>query len=544
MKGKIKILSLVMAVAMAASMFVACSTGGTTTSSAGTTTDSKTESKAEDKPAETVEISWYFGGDAPKQPDAVYEALNAKSVADIGVKVNFKFTTGNDSTVKTALASGDKDLDIVFACAWFADYIGNAQRNCFADLTEALPTAAPTLWADYPEILWEGAKVNGKLYGVPVWKDAVAQQFWMGRQDILEAAGAVEDFQKAGLNIDSLTPTLEKVKAWHDKDPAKNLYSEGNTAPINFNWAGLNGIDNMIDVLQGSVRLGVSIIDPTNTKVESYYTMPYYLETLKTLKKWADAGLSNGKIAPTVEQEATVITVSTAQGWDGAQYSAWGGPLKGYSTLIQPKTEGILTTATAQGALNCIGSNSEKMETSLKYLEYVATNPEYRNMLTYGIEGTNWHKATADDVKEFYADAVKNGTMTEDALAKEITEVEGKVVKIDTGDQWTLWNFAAGSWKHLLPALGAKPNTNTNIMKQMDSAKPNALLGFGPTIANVETQITACAGIIEQYYKDIQCGNVKDVDAQVAKILKELDAVGYQDIIKDYQAQVDAFLAK
>lgn len=545
MKGKIKILALTLAVVMASSMFVACASDKPATDGGESkpTTESKKDDTPADAPKETVEISWYFGGDAPKQPDAVYEALNKKSVEDIGVKVNFKFTTGNDATIKTSLAAGDKDLDIVFACAWFADYVGNAQKNAFLDITDKLPEVAPTLWSDHPEKLWEGVKVNGKVYGVPVWKDAAAQQFWIVREDIATAAGAVEDFKKAGLAASSLTPTLEKIKTWHDADPAKNVYSEGNTAPINFNWAGLNGIDNMIDILQGTVRIGVAIADG-NSKVESYYTMPYYLETLKTLKEWADKGLSNGKVAPTIEQEPTVLTVGTAQGWEGAQYSAWGGPKKGYSSLIQPKTTPILTSATAQGAVNCIGANSEKADTALKYLEYVATNAEYRNMLTYGIEGTNWHMATADDVKAYYATALSEGSVTQEFVDQMVTDTADKVVQVDTGDAWAPWNFAAGSWKHLIPAIGEKPDTYTNIMKLMDTAAPSSLLGFAPSTANVETEIAACTGIIEQYYKDLQCGNVADVDAQVAKILKDLNAVGYQAIIDDYQAQVDAFLAK
>lgn len=546
MKGKIKILSLVMAVAMVGSMFAGCTSkpATTTESKEPTATESKKEEKPAEKPAEVQEISWYFGGAAPSKPDAVVEALNKKSVEDIGVKVNFKFTS-DAAVLQTALATGDSDLDIAFACAWFADYVGSAQKNSFIDLTTLLPEKAPLLWKELPEDLWNGAKVGGKIYGIPVWKDVAATQFWIARKDILEAAKATEEFNKTGLAISTVTPVLEKIKAWHDADPAKNLYSEGNTAPINFNKAGINGHDNMWDTIKGEVRLGIRI-DPAkkgNTTVQSYYTDPAYVADLKTLKEWADKGLSNGKVAVTMEEEPKLATIGTAQGWDGAQFGAWGGPAKGYEAVVHPKTTPILTTTTAQGALNCLGAGSKKADASLKYLEYVNTNAEYRNMLTYGIEGTNWQKATKDDITKFYADSLKDGSTTQAYIDEYTKTAEGKVVQRLTGQDWTLWNFAAGSWKYLIPEIGNSPDMHANIFKQNDAATPSEILGFSPDISKVSTQFTACTSIVKEYENKLQCGAVTDVDATIAELLGKLDKQGYQDMIKDFQAQVDAFRA-
>lgn len=544
MKGKIKILSLVMAVAMVSSLFAACKSNepADTSSTTGTTTESSTATEPE-APEEVVEISWYYGGDRPKQPDAVIEALNKKSAEDIGVKVNFKFTTGDDKTIKAAVGSGDKDLDIVFACAWFNEYIVNAQKNGFMDITTLLPEKAPDLFKDYPEKLWDGVKVNGKIYGVPVWKDSAAQQFWIARKDILLAAGAEAEFSKAGLAVSTLTPTLEKIKAWHDADPAKNAYSEGNTAPINFNKVGLNGHDNMWDTMNGETRIGIRVKEGNKT-VQSYYTDPDYIADLKTLKEWADKGLSNGKLAPTVEQEYPLLTIGTAQGWDGAQYGSWGGPIKGYDSLVQPKTQPILTSATAQGAMNCIGANSTKVDASLKYLEYVATNAEYRNMLQYGIEGTNWHMAVAEDIDKYYAETLKAGGVTEADVKAYKDSALGKVIQQDTGDAWAPWGFAAGSWKHLLPVVGASPDMYVNIMGLLETATPSDLLGFAPNIENIKTEQATCAKVVKDTADALQCGAVKDVDATIAKLLKDLDKLGYQKLITEFQAQVDAFLAK
>lgn len=516
MKGKIKVLSLIMAVALTGSMFAACSGNNadqtSSTSSTASTASSTASNDNNQTTGEVTEISWHAWGDPPNQREAVEAALNEKSIADIGIKVNFKWTTGDDQALRTALSSGDSDLDIAFACAWFADYVGSAQKNFFTDLTDIIPTVAPDLWKELPETLWNGVKVNGKIYGVPVWKDVAATQYWLARKDIAEAADAVELFHQAGLKVDSLTPALEKIKAWHDADPENNAYSEGNTAPFNFNKAGLNGHNNMWDALQEDVRIGIRVREG-NTTVQSYYTDADYIDDLKTLKKWADAGLSNGKVALQIEQEPTVITVGTAQGWDGAQYTAWGGPVKGYDTIIQQKTTPIMTSATVQGGVNVIGAGSKKVEAALKFMEYVNTNAEYRNMLTFGIEGVNFKD---------------NG--------------DGTVTRL-TGQDWAPGNFALGSWKYLKPEAPAPADMNTGICEQVNTAEASALLGFAPNTDNVKTQIASCTSIIKEVQDQLQCGAVQDVDATVAKLLSDLDGLGYNDIIADYQAQVDAFLA-
>lgn len=506
MKGKIKILSLLLALTMVSSMFVACK--GEEKPSG----DANDKPVTEDKPA-VEELSWYAWGEKPNQDAPVIEALNKKSAEDVGIKINFKWQTTNADSLTTALAAGDKDIDIAFACGWFADYVGSAQKNYFQDLTEVLPATVPNLYSDLPETLWNGVKVNGKIYGVPVWKDAAAVQYWLARKDILDAAGATAEFAAAGQAVSSLTPTLEKIKAWHDADPAKNVYSEGNTAPINFNKAGINGHNTGWDELQADLRVGVKLTGEPNIKVQSYYTDPGYIDDFKALKDWADRGLSNGLVASTVEQEYPLITISTAQGWDGAQFTAWGGPVKGYETLVQKKAGPYLTSGYVQGAVNVLGAGSKKTETALKYLDYVNTNAEYRNMLTYGIEGTNWEKTP-------------EGT-----------------AKVLTGQDWAPGNFGLGSYKNLIPGEGCPADMYTKVCDTVNTAVASELLGFVPSIENIETEMTACVSLIKEFAEPLQCGNVPDVDKAVADLVAKLEKQGYQKIIDDYQAQVDAFLA-
>lgn len=527
MKGKMKVLSIFLAAAMTASMFAGCSQSGnpTTTPAASGSSDKGTASTASKDAGtaapsgEVTEINWnIWASTEPTMANKVIPELNKKSEADIGVKVNFKWTTKAESLL-TALQAGDKSLDVAFACAWWANYPVSAQKGYFYDITEKLPEVAPDLYKKIPEVLWTGMSVNGRIYGVPTWKDAAADMFWTGRKDILEGAGAVEDFKKTDYFCASMTPVLEKVKAWHDADPTKNAYSEGCDYPFNMNKVGLNPPLPDWDMFVNDGAIGVRIKDG-NTKVTWAYDDADYIANIKTMKDWADRGLSNGKVAPTTEQEPTTLTCGTAQGWEGAQYTAWGGPSKGYETLINHRTGPYLTTGYIQGGANVIGASSSKVDASLKFLQYVNTNEEYRNMMAYGVEGVTY---TAEE---------KNGVKVID--------------KSLGGDGWAPANFTVGTMDLLWPTNNLPEDqfdVNKRICDMVNTATASSLVGFNLNTDAIQTQITACASIFKEYDGILRCGAVKDVDATVAEFKKKMENVGMNDIIAECQKQVDAFLA-
>ena len=83
----------------------------------------------------------------------------------------------------------------------------------------------------------------------------------------------------------------------------------------------------------------------------------------------------------------------TAQGWEGAEVG-WGFN-NGVEQYYSKRYRGpFMTSETIQGSINCIGSGSSKKSEALKYLQLVNTDPTFRNMLAYGIEGTNWEYVT------------------------------------------------------------------------------------------------------------------------------------------------------
>lgn len=459
---------------------------------------------------EVTQIVWYVGGKGPERPNDVYKALNEMSAKDIGVTVDFKFQTSNDEVARLALASGASDFDICFASSWFADYRNSAQSNYFVDLTELLPEKTPELYEKIPSLLWEGVTVNDKIYGVPTWKDSAATLFWLGRTEILEAAGALDDFNAASLNLSSMTPTLEKIKAWHDADPEKNAYTEGTNAPVMYSQKGEWGINFAWDILNYDLEIGVK--DFQKPVVMSMYDDPDYIADLKVLKDWADRGLSNGIAAPQIESVERAV-IGRSVGWDGAQYTVWGGDALGFKTTLKTAAGPLLKSDAAVGSVNCIPLNSKHIDEALRYLQYINTNKEYRNMLAYGIEGTNY-------------------------------EVENNKYRNLTGSDYLPPNYTMASFD-LLYAPVEVPNDDMykTICDSVNTAPDNALMGFAADLSGVQNELAACASIVKEYAWPLHCGVVDDVDAYVANYRAKLDSMGYQKIIDALQEQVTEFLA-
>lgn len=526
MKKRKKVLSVLCAAAMLTSMLAGCGktagpgadTGKDTSTDTSTGTDTSTDAGIGDSSVaadngKTVKLVWYIAGTAPNKPDDVVKALNEKSAADIGVTVDFQFQGSDDVPTVSALTAGDTGVDIVTSANWFADYRGSAMKGYFVDLTELLPGQAPELWEKLPDILWDGVKVDNRIYGVPTWKDTAETQYWIGEKDLLEELGATEEFMNANVRLDSMTPVLEKIHAWMKSDTENNRSAEEAANALMMDKRGDWSIKIEWDILSAQeLEIGVKNFEEEKPVVQWMYDDPEYVEDLKTLKKWADAGLTNGIAAAQVDSHPRGV-VSRGVGWDGAQYTVWGGEAVGYDTILAAAGGPFMKSTAALGSVNCIPLNSKNVDAAIKYLQYINTNADYRNMLAYGVEGVNYEV------------------------------VDGKFRTL-TGYDWVTPNYTMASFDLLL-APEAVPDVDMykKICDGVNSAPENTLMGFTPDLSGVQNEVAACSSIVPEYAYALHRGDVKDVDAAIAEYKAALDKLGLQDIISELQRQVDEYIA-
>jgi putative aldouronate transport system substrate-binding protein len=75
-----------------------------------------------------------------------------------------------------------------------------------------------------------------------------------------------------------------------------------------------------------------------------------------------------------------------------------------------------------------------------------------------------------------------------------------------------------------------------------EAAKPSVLLGFTFDTSKVQDQIAACTEIHNRYTGEVLTG-VADPAVAVPAMMTEMRAAGFDEIVTEAQAQVDAFLA-
>lgn len=522
---KKKLFSTLCATAMIMSMLAGCGSSADSNAGAQNTEAQDTETQNTENSTETavsegeenkevVNLVWYVAGTAPNKPDDVVKALNEKSAADIGVTVDFQFQGSDDAPTVQVLTAGDAGIDIVTSANWFADYRGSAMKNYFVDLTDILPEQAPELWEKLPDILWDGVKVKDRIYGVPTWKDAAETQFWIGEKDLLEELGAAEEFSNANVRLDSMTPVLEKINAWMKEDPENNRSAEEGTSPIMMDMRGNWSIKIEWDILSAQdLEIGVKNFEEEKPVVQWMYDDPEYVEDLKTLKKWADEGLSNGIAAAQVDSAPRGV-VSIGVGWDGAQYTVWGGEAVGYDTILADAGGPFLKSSAALGSVNCIPLNSKNVDAAVKYLQYINTNADYRNMLAYGVEGVNYEVVN----DHFYRSL--------------------------TGYDWVSPNYTMASFDMLLvPEAVPDADMYKKICDGVNTAPDNTLMGFAPDLSAVQNEVAACSSIVSEYAYALHRGDVADVDAAIAEYKEALEGLGLQEIIDELQRQVDEYVA-
>jgi putative aldouronate transport system substrate-binding protein len=180
------------------------------------------------------------------------------------------------------------------------------------------------------------------------------------------------------------------------------------------------------------------------------------------------------------------------------------------------------STDAVRNAMNFIGANSTHKAESLKILELASTDPVFRDMLAYGIEGKHFTYIT------------RPAGQTPGVLHK-------------TGVEWQgPYAYKTGAWFIETPA-GTKPvisstdddlNRLGEIAEQNGRARTSVMMGFTMDTAAFITEINNIYAVWD-LYDEIVFGGVEDPAVIVPRVLAELNAVGLQRLKDEAQRQVN-----
>lgn len=174
------------------------STGGSA-SSAGQTAE-----------GETVNLKWVIiGNGMPSNYDTWIAKVNEYIGEKVGVNLEMEVIPWGDwDKRRNIIVSTNEPYDIIFGTG--NNYIADISLGAYYDITDMISDNMPGLTELMPEKYWDGVKVQGRIYGIPTYKDSSISNYAVWDKELvdeysLDIASLTE--------IESLTETFEMLKA-------------------------------------------------------------------------------------------------------------------------------------------------------------------------------------------------------------------------------------------------------------------------------------------------------------------------------------------
>lgn len=436
-------------------------------------------------------LTWYAIGEEPKDLDKVLAEANKYLEEKINVNLDMKYIGFGDYSQKMSVViNSGEDYDLAFTCSWAGDYLGNSRKGAFLELNDYLDSdAGKTLKETVDQRFWEGATIDGKIYGVPNQKELGVAPMWVFTKEYVDKYNIpYQDLH----SLEDLEPWLKVIKE-NEPEVVPLYITKGFSYTVFF--------DQLVD------PVGVEAND-TSLTVKNMFETPEMKEHLETLRRYYKAGYINADAATAQDDKAVKRLVTKG---DGQPYAdqLWSKSLN-YPVVSSQIVDTLITNGSTTGSLIAISQNSKNKDKAFEFLSLLNTDEYLRNLINYGIEGTHYEKTGDAHIKILNADQ-KN---------------------------YDVPYFSLGNL-FLTYKLEGEPDTKWEDFKEFnDKSQVSPALGFKFDSSNVSTEIAAINNVLEEYKATIYSGSV-DVNEYLGKLNTKLKEQGIDKVIKEMQTQID-----
>lgn len=448
--------------------------------------------------SDTTTLLMYQVGDKPENYDELMGIANKRIKEKIDVEVDLQYIGWGDwdQKMSTIIASGE-NYDLSFA----SNYVSNAQKGAYADLTELAPKHAKEAYDQLDDSYIKGNLVDNKLFAFPVKGNVYGQQMLTFNKQYVD---------KYNLNVDDINSYADAEKVlmeFHKKDPNIAAFAIGQNFKVSGDYDYPLGKD---------YPFAIKLDDAKNPKIINQYEDKDMMDNLKTYRKWYEAGL-----IPT--DAATNTTGFPLEGNTWFMREETQGPMDYGDTVLtnaagqpivsRPITKPYRTTAQAQMANFVVSNVSKNKEKSVEFLGLLNSDPELLNGLVWGVEGDAWEKSGDNKIK------LLDGYKPNKHMAA-----------WNTGNNMLLYT---------------QDTLSDDLVKDRDKKIEESIvsptLGFNFKTESVKTELTNIANIMSRYKDSVNTGSV-DPEENVAKMSKDLEKAGWNKVQEEMQKQLDEFL--
>lgn len=453
-------------------------------------TDDKTEA------LEPYDLIWYTIGTPQRDSKMVMEELSKYTKEKINSNIDMRLIDWGDYTQKMQiLISSGEPFDITFTCSWANDYLGNATKGAFVELSELLDTYGKGTKELLHPGFFKGAEVNGGLYAVPTNKE-------LGWQSVFRFNKKYVDKYNLDIStvdsLESLEPLLKVIK--ENEPDIQALVDFTPFLPFDA-------------IITDNLPFAISL-DSNDYKVINTYDTPEIRQALATMRKYYEAGYIRVDAATASDNDYVTTGKWFADKAHTQPYAdlLWSNSA-GYEIVSVPMHEPFVNNSSATGSMQAISVTSDNPERAMMFLELLNTDPYVRNMVDSGIEGVHYE--------------LVNGRQKDLPAASE---------------GYNMPTFSLGNL-FITHLYEGDPEDKWEAFQEFnDSSFLSPLLGFNLDLTPIRTELAAIQNVSEEYSKALFTGSV-DPDEYLPKALEKFKAAGSDKVIEEIQRQIDAWRA-
>jgi putative aldouronate transport system substrate-binding protein len=453
-------------------------------------------------PEDTYEINWYMQGMPQEDVASVEAAVNdyLKDKINATLKMHRLESNQYSKQLNTMIAAGEY-FDIAWTTPGVLTYTANARNGAWLALDDYIDTYIPKTIEQLGEIA-DNARVDGKLYAIPTYKEMADSRGWTYRKDIAEKYNINMDNIKT---FDELLPVLKMIK---ENEPNMQY-------PID--W----GSDRTPEALMKYEEIaGTAVIfydtDKYDGKVVNLVETPEYLEACKWANKLYNEGLVKKDIMTATDFEQRLK--------DGKTFCYVDFLKPGKAKETSAKFDFELDQSTVSdiwqdngagtGSMLAVSRTSKNPERVLRFLELLNTDATLSNLINYGIEG------------------------------KHYTKIDDNTITIPDDTSYTLQGYQWMQGNVFLNYLteGESPDKVEALKAFNAEAKKPIDYGFKFDNTAVEAEIAACQTVKSEYRKQVIMGSM-DPEPIMKEYAAKLKAAGIDKIIEEAQKQYDEFFS-
>ncbi len=526
-KGLKKALAILLGTVMTVGMLAGCGSddgSGSGSGSAGTPGTGSTGGASDSGNAGTVdtseylELKMYLIGDRTPDFDEVYGKINEilKEKLNCTISVDF-LGWGEHDDKYSLLFTGQEDFDLIFTASSWCHYEQTVAAGGFYELTEDfIQTYAPGIWEVVPEMAWDQARIDGKIYMVPNYANEFGQDVMAVRGDLMEKYG-----------FKSITSWDEMMEFYKACAADGQYASQGGPW---YQYFQAQGLSTTGGAPKGGELVLYNTQDPSDLSFTYVLDWDGFTDYCKQMKELADAGAWSSDVLNSNDERQTGLLTGRTAGM------IWNlGSCKTYAkqaneehpewnvTIIDPvssQPKKVNSYINNGVAINVFSKHKER---AMMVLNEFYTNPEVYDLAMLGIEGKHWEAVGDDQYKVIdesnYGVSSNCNWGWNNSTIQRSEFIENRTPLDDTYDAM----FA--SWE-------------ANIKPE----HPYDSFNFDNT--NVATQMAAVDSNISIYYDPLVNGLWQgDVDEGIAQFKEALEKAGIRDIIAEMEKQAAEHVA-